>query len=229
MNVKTVFILLWVCLIMPPIARAQGFADLGTSAQGFAVPQPDYKLRFPSDHGAHPAFRIEWWYLTANLTGPDQTEYGLQWTLFRTVLSQTSLLQAEDSGWNNGQLWMGHAAVTSPTAHFTAERLARGGIGQAGVTAVPFEAWIDDWVLQGTGSKTPLGAATLRASGIEFAYDMQLQARGPWVLHGQEGYSVKSADGRASHYYSQPFFDISGTSLDDGFSTFFDAFSDSDA
>ena len=211
MNVKTVFILLWVCLIMPPIARAQGFADLGTSAQGFAVPQPAYKLRFPSDHGAHPAFRIEWWYLTANLTGPDQTEYGLQWTLFRTVLSQTSLLQAEDSGWNNGQLWMGHAAVTSPTAHFTAERLARGGIGQAGVTAVPFEAWIDDWVLEGTGSKTPLGAATLRASGIEFAYDMQLQARGPWVLHGQEGYSVKSADGRASHYYSQPFFDISGT------------------
>ena len=211
MNAKTVFILLWVCLIMPPIARAQGFADLGTSAQGFAVPQPDYKLRFPSDHGAHPAFRIEWWYLTANLTGPDQTEYGLQWTLFRTVLSQTSLLQAEDSGWNNGQLWMGHAAVTSPTAHFTAERLARGGIGQAGVTAVPFEAWIDDWVLEGTGSKTPLGAATLRASGIEFAYDMQLQARGPWVLHGQEGYSVKSADGRASHYYSQPFFDISGT------------------
>ena len=211
MNVKTVFILLWVCLIMPPIARAQGFADLGTSAQGFAVPQPDYKLRFPSDHGAHPAFRIDWWYRTANLTGPDQTEYGLQWTLFRTVLSQTSLLQAEDSGWNNGQLWMGHAAVTSPTAHFTAERLARGGIGQAGVTAVPFEAWIDDWVLEGTGSKTPLGAATLRASGIEFAYDMQLQARGPWVLHGQEGYSVKSADGRASHYYSQPFFDISGT------------------
>jgi predicted secreted hydrolase len=66
-------------------------------------------------------------------------------------------------------------------------------------------------VLEGTGSKTPLGAATLRASGIEFAYDMQLQARGPWVLHGQEGYSVKSADGRASHYYSQPFFDISGT------------------
>ena len=211
MNVKTVFILLWVCLIMPPIARAQGFADLGTSAQGFAVPQPDYKLRFPSDHGAHPAFRIEWWYLTANLTGPDQTEYGLQWTLFRTVLSQTTLLQAEDSGWNNGQLWMGHAAVTSPTAHFTAERLARGGIGQAGVTAVPFEAWIDDWVLEGTGSKTPLGAATLRASGIELADDMQLQARGPWVLHGQEGYSVKSADGRASHYYSQPFFDISGT------------------
>ena len=211
MNVKTVFILLWVCLIMPPIARAQGVADLGSSAQGFAVPQPDYKLRFPSDHGAHPAFRIEWWYLTANLTGPDQTEYGLQWTLFRTVLSQTSLLQAEDSGWNNGQLWMGHAAVTSPTAHFTAERLARGGIGQAGVTAVPFEAGIDDWVLEGTGSKTPLGAATLRASGIEFAYDMQLQARGPWVLHGQEGYSVKSADGRASHYKSQPFFDNSGT------------------
>ena len=211
MNVKMVFILLRVCLTVPEVARAQGFADLGTPARGFAEPQPDYKLQFPADHGAHPAFRIEWWYLTANLTGPDQIEYGLQWTLFRTALSQTALSQKANSGWNNTQLWMGHAAVTSPTAHFTAERLARGGIGQAGVTAAPFEAWIDDWVLEGTGPGTGLGAAALRASGDEFAYDMQLQARGPQVLHGQDGYSVKSADGRASHYYSQPFFDISGT------------------
>ena len=141
MNVKMVFILLWVCLTVPEVARAQGFADLGTPARGFAEPQPDYKLQFPADHGAHPAFRIEWWYLTANLTGSDQIEYGLQWTLFRTALSQTALSQKANSGWNNTQLWMGHAAVTSPTAHFTAERLARGGIGQAGVTGHRARDW----------------------------------------------------------------------------------------
>ena len=43
MNVKMVFILLWVCLTVPEVARAQGFADLGTPARGFAEPQPDYK------------------------------------------------------------------------------------------------------------------------------------------------------------------------------------------
>jgi predicted secreted hydrolase len=50
----------------------------------------------------------------------------------------------------------------------------------------------------------------LRASGTEFAYDVDLRARGPLVFHGDRGYSQKSASGRASYYYSQPFFDVSG-------------------
>ena len=31
------------------------------------------------------------------------------------------------------------------------------------------------------------------------------------MLHGQNGYSVKSAAGQASYYYSQPFYQLSGT------------------
>jgi predicted secreted hydrolase len=31
------------------------------------------------------------------------------------------------------------------------------------------------------------------------------------VLHGQQGYSVKSAAGQASHYYAQPFYTLTGT------------------
>ena len=46
---------------------------------------------------------------------------------------------------------------------------------------------------------------------------MDLTASGPLVLHGQNGYSIKSTQGQASHYYSQPFFQISGTlTLPDG-------------
>jgi predicted secreted hydrolase len=88
-----------------------------------------------------------------------------------------------------------------------AERLARGGIGQAGVTAAPFAAWIDDWAMQGPD----MDSLRLTASGPDFAYDMRLTAQGPLILHGQDGYSVKSAAGQASHYYSQPFFGIEGT------------------
>ena len=198
MNVKALFVLL--CL--PLQALAQGFAGLGSNAGVFAQPAPETVLQLPADHGAHPAFRIEWWYLTANLTGPDGTPYGLQWTLFRTALAPH-----DGQGWQTPQLWMGHAAVTTPDAHFVAERLARGGIGQAGVQAAPFSAWIDDWAMQGQD----LDRLRLTASGSDFAYDVGLVATGPLVLHGQNGYSVKSAAGQASHYYSQPFFQVSGS------------------
>lgn len=195
---------LWLMLLLlaaPAPGLAQGFAGLGSEATGFALPSPDRVLEFPADHGAHPAFRIEWWYLTANMTGPDGTPYGLQWTLFRSALAPR-----DGQGWGAPQLWMGHAAVTTPTAHHVTERLARGGIGQAGVTATPFAAWIDDWALQGPD----FDHLRLTASGPDFAYDVDLQAKGPLILHGRNGYSVKSAQGQASHYYSQPAFALSG-------------------
>ncbi len=189
-------------LAMAAAALAQSFAGLGSDAEGFAMPQRGYVFDFPADHGAHPEFRIEWWYLTANLTGADGVEYGLQWTLFRSALEPE-----ERAGWRSPQLWLGHAAVTTPDAHYLAERRARGGIGQAGVTADPFEAWIDEWRMAGADMRQ----MRLTARGADFAYDMRLEAQGPLIFHGQNGYSQKSASGRASYYYSQPFFEISGT------------------
>jgi predicted secreted hydrolase len=175
---------------------------MGTEAEGFATPEPGYAFDFPADHGAHPEYRIEWWYLTANLEGPDGTAYGLQWTLFRSALSPY-----ETEGWDSPQVWFAHAAITTPEAHHVAERFARGGIGQAGVTTDPFEAWIDDWHLAGPDFDT----LDLRATGPDFAYDLSLAAQGPLVFHGRDGYSVKSESGQASYYYSQPFYEAEGT------------------
>jgi predicted secreted hydrolase len=195
-------------LFMPLVLHAQGFAGMGGSAEGFSLPDPDRVFEFPADHGPHPDFRIEWWYVTANLDAPDGTEYGLQWTLFRLARSPEG-----GAGWEATQLWMGHAAVTTPDAHFAAERLARGGIGQAGVIAAPFAAWIDEWRMEGPH----FDDLRLTARGTDFAFDVALSATGPLVLHGDAGFSVKTADGRASHYYSQPFFEVAGTlSLPDG-------------
>ncbi|MGB7318483.1 MAG: lipocalin-like domain-containing protein [Planktotalea sp.] len=193
---------IFLCLL-PFSVSAQGFASLGTQADGFALPDPNYEITFPEDHGTHPEFRIEWWYLTANLTDPAGRAYGLQWTLFRSALGPF-----ERAGWSDPQLWMGHAAVTSTDHHYVTERLARGGIGQAGVSLVDgFDAWIDDWHMRGSRD---LSALELRASGSDFVYKVNLTAQGPITLQGDQGYSIKSASGQASHYYSQPFYDVAG-------------------
>ena len=193
--------------ILAAPAFGQGFAGLGTGAEGFALPAPVPEFRFPEDHGAHPDYRIEWWYLTATLQGADGQAYGAQWTLFRSALAPGAA-----RGWSAEQVWMGHAGLTTATAHFSAERFGRGGIGQAGVTAAPFVAWIDDWEMRGTA---PSGADALsglqvRAAGADFAYDLALTATGPLVFHGAEGFSVKSPEGQASYYYSQPFYTVRG-------------------
>ncbi len=193
MSVKALLLLLF---LAPGLAAAQGFAGLGQDAGGFALPEPGRAFDFPADHGAHDDYRIEWWYLTAVLDGDDGRTYGVQWTLFRSALTP-----------GGPQVWMGHFGLTTPDAHFSGERFARGDIGQAGVTPAPFSAWIDDWNLSGD----TFDALTLRAQTPEAGYDLDLVAEGPLVRHGDEGFSVKSSAGQASYYYSQPFFSASGT------------------
>jgi len=190
--------------LAPPAAFAQGFAGLGGDAQGFDQAIPGTPLVFPRDLGAHPGFRTEWWYVTANLEDPSGAAYGVQWTLFR----QAGAPRDERPGWANQTVWMGHAAVTSATEHLFAETFARGGVGQAGVTTQPFRAWIDDWIFEAPGAG--LSRARLSASGPGFRYAFDMAADEPVVLQGDNGFSRKSDDGRGSYYFSQPFFKIDG-------------------
>lgn len=192
-------------LLLPAVAQAQGFAGLGGDAAGYAPVTAPARLEFPRDHAPHPDFRIEWWYLTANLTGADGADYGVQWTLFRQAMTPGP----DRAGWESAQLWMGNAALTTPERHYVAETFARGGIGQAGVALDPFRAWIDDWRMTGAGD----GIADLRvtANGEDFAYDLRARTDRAPVLQGVEGFSVKSTGGTASYYYSQPFYEVQGT------------------
>ncbi|TCR96375.1 lipocalin-like domain-containing protein [Rhizobium sp. BK418] len=211
MNAKC-FVILFVAVSvgwLAPKVRAQGFAGLGTDAQGFSVPQRGHQLSFPADHGPHPDYRIEWWYVTANLQGDDGKRYGAQWTLFRSALGPV-----ERRGFADPQIWIGHAALTTSTRQLVAEKFGRGGVGQAGVTLAPFRAWIDDWEMKGAPAAPGadlLSTLTLRAAGEGFSFSLGLTTKKPLVLQGDHGYSPKSAEGQASYYYSQPFFDVDGT------------------
>ena len=219
MNVKILLVTATAMWMFFSAVYAQGFANLGATADGFALPDPEIHLRFPDDHGAHPQFKIEWWYLTANLKGDDGQDYGAQWTLFRSAIRPGD--DGTVNSWSSPQLWMGHAAITSRDQHFVSERRARGGTGQAGVTASPFRAWIDNWQLllstkdgeslYGPTLEPALSALTVEASEPVFSFHLQLRTDKQLVLHGDRGYSVKAESGHASHYYSQPFYKITGS------------------
>jgi predicted secreted hydrolase len=189
-------------------ALAQGYAGLGSNANDYAQVTQGKVFSFPADHGPHPDFRIEWWYLTANLTDSSGTAYGVQWTLFRQALQPGP----QREGWANQQIWMAHAAATRADTHRFSERFARGGVGEAGVETSPFHAFIDAWAMRGAENTDPnrIAPLELTATAKDFSYTLKLDADRPLVLQGDGGYSRKSERGQASYYYSQPFFKVSG-------------------
>lgn len=206
----------------PEPPTEQGFAGLGAATEGFAEMAPDGELRFPDDHDMHPDFRIEWWYVTANLEDERGREYGVQWTLFRQALTPPEEVgeAREPSTWQDGQVWMAHAALTTVDDHVHAERFGRSGGGQAGVRTEPvYEAWLDHWSLRHVtppgmaepATEDPFSHLAVRADDDKFAFELALQTDQPLVPQGESGFSVKSERGQASWYYSQPFYRANGT------------------
>ena len=179
----------------------------------------DRAITFPQDHLAHPDFRQEWWYLTANLETAQGEKLGLQWTQFRIALTPENSTEipvdplttakASDNEWVSKQIYMTHAAVTTTDKHFAEERWSRQHPQLADVSTDPFTIKIDNW--QWTGTSDTLFPATLAVVGDQFSYQLALGSNAPYQRQGEQGYSEKSADGSvASHYYSQPFIDVAG-------------------
>ena len=100
---------------------ADEFEILRNSSDDFARVAPGKVFNFPADHGPHPGYRIEWWYLTANLSDANGQQWGLQWTQFRQALSAQPVPQS----WSNNQLWMAHAAISTPDGHYYEEIVAK--------------------------------------------------------------------------------------------------------
>ncbi|WP_148862031.1 lipocalin-like domain-containing protein [Marinobacter fonticola] len=218
---------IWVLILLlttvgcsdPSSSQPEGFAGLGESldqgaqAQDFAQPGPGDGIQLPRDLGPHPAHRIEWWYLTANLTTEQGTPVGLQWTQFRQALVPRSPSDPPPASenWPLESVWMAHAALSvdgsSQGQHLFSERVARGDIGHAGARAQPFTVWLDDWQLTSKGD----GRWHLQVDGGDWSYDLILQTRRPPVRHGEHGFSAKSGSGEGSMYFSYVDLAIAGT------------------
>lgn len=194
----------------PPIAVAVSSALGGDDNAGYQRAYQPRPFVFPSDHGSHPEFRNEWWYVTGNLADAAGRPFGYQLTIFRIALS--SAAPPVDSPWRANQVYMGHFALTDVAGnrHHGFERFSRGALGLAGARAAPFRVWLEDWAL--TGAETDVFPLRIRAQEGDIAIDLTLDAGKPVVLQGDQGLSQKSAEpGNASYYYSQTRMPTQGT------------------
>jgi predicted secreted hydrolase len=206
------------------LTASSGASDLRTSvsvADAMAGDTTGYRratevrpFTFPADHGPHPGYKTEWWYVTGTLTGPDAQSYGYELTIFRLGLAPPDADSAPTASgdWRTNQLYMAHFAVTNgadETFH-AFERFQRGGAGLAGAQADPFRVWLDDWSM--TGSEDSPFPMQLQVQEEGIGIDLTLRPAKPRVLQGDRGLSQKGpGSGNASYYYSYTRLDTDGT------------------
>ena len=179
--------------MLPAIAWADkvGYPDV--------VPRP---LVFPRDHGAHPDFRTEWWYVTGWLDG----SLGFQVTFFRARPENES---ANPSSFTPRQVLFAHAALAdAKRGHLLHDQAAaRAGHSLAEAQTGRTGVWIDDWSLFLEGRQY-----RARVAAREFDFDLSFSVSAPPVLQGDNGFSRKGhRPHEASYYYSQPQLGVAGT------------------
>ena len=185
---------------------------------GFDLVTAPRPFEFPRDHGPHPNFRHEWWYVTGHLDTPDGEPFGFELTFFRFALKPLTPQTTTElhSAWRARQIYMAHFAVSDIRRdHFAvSERFARDALGLAGAQADPFRVSLDDWSLAATtGSK----AWRLVAADKGYALDLEIDPAAPLMLNGDAGFSRKSdGEGAASYYYSMPRMKARGKLIRDG-------------
>ncbi len=165
-----------------------------------------YELTFPRDHGAHPQYRTEWWYVTGWVTDENGGELGVQVTFFR---NRPGVQEDNPSAFAPKQLLFAHCAVADTRLGRLRhdQRAARAGLGLAETEADNTRVWVEDWSLQ----LTPDGYIA-RIPAREFDMTLTFSPTQPILLEGERGFSRKGPKpAQASYYYSRPHLAVGGT------------------
>ena len=182
--------------------------------EGYAQAIEPRQFAFPADHGPHPDFRNEWWYLTGNLDAKEGARFGFEFTIFRfSLVPPGTDITGDASAWRSNQVYIGHFAITDASARqfYVAQRYSRGGLGLAGAAAEPFHVWLDDWSIAAARPDSD-AIWRLRASDRKIALNLTLVPQKQPVLNGVNGLSQKAAmAGNASYYYSISRLQTNGT------------------
>ena len=181
----------------------------GDETAGFHRATTVRTLHFPADHGPHPPYRIEWWYLTSSLQDEQGRFYGVQFTAFRRALAPPAAVP-HDNPWRTPQIYMAHLALSDTTTarHIDDQRIVRAHPQLAGARAQPFAVWVDGWRLASVGAT--LLPLQLNAESQSFGIDLVMHEGKPIVLQGERGLSRKGPQ-QASYYYSMTRLHAAGT------------------
>jgi predicted secreted hydrolase len=177
--------------------------------QGFSYPdvKPKRAFAFPADHGAHPDFRTEWWYVTGTVKTAKGKDLGFQITFFRT---RPRVDVNNPSKFAPQQMLFAHAAVSDPALGkiIHDQRAARAGFGIAGAKSGDADVRIKDWHLVRLAD----GRFSARIVARGFALNLNFKPTQSVLLQGVGGYSRKGPDpNSASYYYSLPQLATTGT------------------
>lgn len=182
------------CLLVAQLAAADDYPAV-----------PNQALQFPRDLGSHPAFRLEWWYITGWVSDSNRNPYGIQVTFFR---NRPRVAEANASRFAPRQLLFAHAAVADPRLGRLRhdQRAAREGFGLSGADESATNVWIDDWSLK-------LSERIYRAQIVarDFRFDLSFTPTQAILLQGDAGISRKGPSPRqSSAYYSEPQLAVAG-------------------
>ena len=180
---------------------------LAASPAGYPPVRPGVALRFPADHGAHPDYRTEWWYVTGWLRTADGRDLGFQVTFFRT---RPPVGDANPSRFAPRQILFAHAALSDPATGrlLHGERAARAGFGLAAAADADADVRIRDWRLR----RLPDGRFATQVRSDGFALDLAMTPTQPPFAQGDGGYSRKGPrPEQASRYYSLPHLAVTGS------------------
>ncbi len=205
----------WLVLLLCFSVAHAAVADLDIlrdAGAGFARAVEPREFEFPRDHGPHPDFRNEWWYVTGNLDSDSGERFGFELTIFRVGLVPPAAHAIGASAWRTREIYAAHFAITD-VARGTfkySDQYSRGALGLAGAEAQPFHVWLNDWEL----------GSTIHARGQGYELTLDTGALGEPVLNGDRGLSHKSSEpGAASYYYSIPRIPVQGKLVRDGVSS----------
>jgi predicted secreted hydrolase len=175
------------------------------TADGYAFAQPGRHFIFPRDHGSHPEFAIEWWYITGHLTAANQSQFGFQATFFRRALRPPGSTNSSTSAaFGNDQIYLAHMALVDKMAGVFRyeEKLNRAG-WDAMASTNTLDVRNGNWSLRLAPEKT--GAREifqLQATvGAEVSIALNFSPDKPLVVFGTNGVSRKAADPIASSHY----------------------------
>lgn len=178
-------------------------AALSTAPPASAL--PPRAVQFPRDHGAHPDFRTEWWYITGQATAGGR-EFGFQVTFFRSRVDATQGLQSRFAA---RQLVFAHAAITDVQGKrlWHDQRIAREGFDVASTATTDARLKLRDWTLG-----RDRDAWRTRIPAQEFDLNLAFAPTQPVLLQGRDGLSRKGPEAKqASYYYSLPQLATRGT------------------